>query len=406
MKDIFFGATKKIVRYGYLRKDVDHMKKLYDQIDRSKLIIFNRKNNRLETLSQDSKLVCLNVNEHNILKNFLTKWLTFNTNMQHSMAKNEIMAWKDIDSDLKKISIFWLGMDDFNVISDSNESVPVYALDISKSRILCEFIDEKLIGEGLKYTTGISDIKNMSNEDATVYSYAKMYIDFIEKNNYCPSCGGHVIAVNLGSRLYCLNDSPYDDNKCNINLSANNLQFPRTDPVVIIALYDERGRILLGHNPRHKPIEEIITDEKTGKTFTQKKKMYSCFSGFMEPGERIEQACVREVYEETGIRIKDEDIKIIESQPWPFPANLMVGCIGIVRKDESDDSKINIHLDNELTHVKWFDSITVDKVINKNESGILFKNNDIVEKWFCPPLSSIAGKLLQQAVIETSKGKL
>ena len=81
--------------------------------------------------------------------------------------------------------------------------------------------------------------------------------------------------------------------------------FPRTDPVVIM-LVTHGNRALLGRSPGWP------------------EGMYSCLAGFVEPGETLEAAVRREVLEEAGIRIGT--VRYLASQPWPFPASLMIGC--------------------------------------------------------------------------------
>jgi NAD+ diphosphatase len=103
--------------------------------------------------------------------------------------------------------------------------------------------------------------------------------------------------------------------------------FPRTDPVAIMLVTDGE-RCLLGRQPRF----------PAG--------MYSCLAGFIEPGETIEDAVRREIREEAGIRVGP--VTYLASQPWPFPASLMIGCRGealttdIVREEE------------ELEDCRWF----------------------------------------------------
>lgn len=81
--------------------------------------------------------------------------------------------------------------------------------------------------------------------------------------------------------------------------------FPRTDPAIIVAVLDEQDRILLGSNAMWQP------------------NRYSLLAGFVEPGESLEAAVVREIFEESGIRVVDP--AYLGSQPWPFPASLMIG---------------------------------------------------------------------------------
>ncbi len=98
---------------------------------------------------------------------------------------------------------------------------------------------------------------------------------------------------------------------------------PRTDPVVIMLVVD-RDRVLLGRQA----------------SWPQRR--YSALAGFVEPGESLEEAVAREVAEESGVEVRD--VRYIASQPWPFPASLMLGFIAewaggtpAVRDDELED---------------------------------------------------------------------
>ena len=102
--------------------------------------------------------------------------------------------------------------------------------------------------------------------------------------------------------------------------------FPRTDPVVIM-LVTHGNSVLLGRAPAWPPA------------------MYSLLAGFMEPGESIEAAVRREVWEEA--RVPVGDVSYLSSQPWPFPSSLMIGCRGEALNRE-------ITLDPvELEHALW-----------------------------------------------------
>ena len=81
--------------------------------------------------------------------------------------------------------------------------------------------------------------------------------------------------------------------------------FPRTDPAVIVAVHDADNRILLGANALWEA------------------NRFSLLAGFVEPGESLEAAVIREVGEEAGVRVRDP--RYLGSQPWPFPASLMLG---------------------------------------------------------------------------------
>ena len=105
--------------------------------------------------------------------------------------------------------------------------------------------------------------------------------------------------------------------------------YPRTDPAVIVLIKDLDDRILLGHQP--------VWPENR----------YSTFAGFVEPGESFEQCVVREVAEESGVKV--HTVKYLGSQPWPFPASIMVAFEAITSapSDAKPDGQ-------EITDVKWF----------------------------------------------------
>ncbi len=108
--------------------------------------------------------------------------------------------------------------------------------------------------------------------------------------------------------------------------------FPRTDPAVIMAVVhtDAEGteRILLGNNA-------LWPDDR-----------YSLLAGFVEPGETLERAVIREVHEETGVLATDP--RYLGSQPWPFPCSLMLGFVARTA-DMTTDPDLE-----EISHVRWF----------------------------------------------------
>jgi NAD+ diphosphatase len=112
-------------------------------------------------------------------------------------------------------------------------------------------------------------------------------------HGFCATCGAASAPAMAGWQRDCV--------ACGAH------HFPRTDPVVIM-LITHGNRILLGRSPGWP------------------EGMYSCLAGFVEPGETIEGAVRREVLEEAGITVGD--VRYVASQPWPFPASLMLGCVG------------------------------------------------------------------------------
>lgn len=150
----------------------------------------------------------------------------------------------------------------------------------------------------------------------------KMLLDWHSRHQFCANCGAMSEMKKGGYVRHCKNCETY--------------HFPRVDPVVIMMVI-YKDKCLLGRSPQFLP------------------GMYSALAGFMEPGETIEEACHREVYEEAGIKVGD--VKYVKSQPWPFPSSLMIGVIA-----EALDDNINIDND-ELEDAKWFDKKAIQSVL-------------------------------------------
>ena len=180
---------------------------------------------------------------------------------------------------------------------------------------------------------------------ANLCATAKGIYEWHKRVNFCQSCGGQLNSEKAGWEKAC--------EKCNFK------QFPRIDPVVIM-LITKGNDILLG------------------RSHGWPEKMYSCLAGFIEPGETIEAAAEREAMEESGIKIKN--VKYIASQPWPFPASLMMGCTG-----EAQNRTIKIDK-NELEDVIWVSKEEVFRAINGLEKSIFMARRGaiaryLIEKW-------------------------
>ena len=113
---------------------------------------------------------------------------------------------------------------------------------------------------------------------------------------------------------------------CDVDQSQHH---PRTDAAVIVLIKDRADRILLGHQP--------VWPEGR----------FSAFAGFLEPGETFEQCVAREALEESGVKLSE--IRYLGSQPWPFPASIMIAFEAVT--DTPDDARPD---GEEITEVKWF----------------------------------------------------
>ncbi len=136
--------------------------------------------------------------------------------------------------------------------------------------------------------------------------------------------------------------------------------FPRTDPAIIVGVTDEDDRLLLGSNA------------------LWEKNRFSLLAGFVEPGESLEHAVQREIFEESGVRVVDP--VYLGSQPWPFPASLMVGFRATV--DPADPGTLEPD-GAEIIDLRWF---TRDELAGAGDSVILPGRSSIaraiIEDWF------------------------
>jgi NAD+ diphosphatase len=165
--------------------------------------------------------------------------------------------------------------------------------------------------------------------DAELITTAKAMFAWHRSHQFCAACGVQSEMAKSGWQRNCP--------------SCNTPHFPRTDPVVIM-LVTHGNSLLLGRAP-------IWPDQ-----------MYSCLAGFVEPGETIEAAVAREVFEETTVKVKK--VRYIASQPWAFPSSLMFGCIC---EAETTDIRID---PQELEDAKWVTKETLVKSIGGKDVGI------------------------------------
>ncbi|KAI1104670.1 NUDIX hydrolase domain-like protein [Jackrogersella minutella] len=190
--------------------------------------------------------------------------------------------------------------------------------------------------------------------EAAIYAEARALLDWNSRNPFCGGCGQPTLSINAGWKRVCPTSdlagvpdggAAKERADCPTRHGVSNLCFPRTDPTVIMAVVSADGnKILLGRNKRFPP------------------NWYSTLAGFLEPGESIEEAVRRETWEESGVTVGR--VVIHSSQPWPYPANLMIGAIG-----QAAPGGETIHLghDEELHDAKWF---TFDEVREGMTKGI------------------------------------
>ncbi|MBN8809011.1 MAG: NAD(+) diphosphatase [Sphingomonas sp.] len=179
--------------------------------------------------------------------------------------------------------------------------------------------------------------------EAGTYAAARSILDWHSRHRFCANCGQPTAMIRAGWARLC--------NACGTE------HFPRTDPVVIM-IADHAGRALVGRGPQW----------PAGR--------YSALAGFMEPGESIEEAVAREIWEEAGIRV--HTVRYVVSQPWPFPSQLMMACIA-----QAEDDALTID-PKELQDAIWVSRDDVKKALAGDPSA----------PFLSPPHYAIAHTLL------------
>jgi len=184
----------------------------------------------------------------------------------------------------------------------------------------------------------------LSPEEAALYGGARSLVDWHARHRFCAVCGSQTELFRGGWGRRCA--------------SCGAEHFPRVDPVVImLAEYD--GRVLLGRQPGFPP------------------GFFSALAGFVEPGESLEEAVARELFEEAGIAVSD--VSYVASQPWPFPSSLMIGCRAVAR-----DAALTIDT-TELEAAMWVDRAEVRAALA----------GDMGASFMAPPPLAIARYLLE-----------
>lgn len=203
-----------------------------------------------------------------------------------------------------------------------NENSSLFVADLSalsKDTLALELTRDHVFNNSLQWIDVRESAHRLLPDWLPILGFAKQLCHWHRTHQFCGFCGTKLESVEGGHAKKCTSQS------------CQQLVFPRTDPVVIMLVEhtDEEGVrrcLLAGH-------------QRTGGH------VVSTLAGFVDPGESLEEAVIREVKEEVGLDAKS--VNYICSQPWPFPASVMVGFRVTV---ESDDLSID---KDELTHAQW-----------------------------------------------------
>ena len=187
----------------------------------------------------------------------------------------------------------------------------------------------------------------LSPRDAEIFVQSLALANWHANHIFCPKCGTPTLVTRGGWVRKCFNED-YEI-------------FPRTDPAIIVSVIDDQDRILLGSQG------------------TWSENRWSVLAGYVEPGESLSHAVVREVFEEAGIRIAAP--QFLGSQAWPYPYSLMVG---FTAKVAPDFAHLTATPDGEeIVKLRWFSR---EDLIAESEHLLLPGKSSIsralIERWF------------------------
>ena len=254
-----------------------------------------------------------------------------------------------IDPDCDTPSLLLMsGTEAQSVIGDDRSGVSFLGLDADGVSYVAVHLTARSQLPGERLWMGLRDAgRGLSDMHASAFVGAIGLDNWRSKHRHCTVCGGELEMTQAGWVLRC---------------SADGIDhFPRTDPAIIVLVRDSQDRALLG---RH-------ANWRGG--------WMSTLAGFVEPGESAEAAVRREVFEETGVVIgpQTDAVTYLGSQPWPFPASLMMGYHAL-----ASHTAINVD-EVEITEAVWF---------SRDDMRVACESGDLR----LPPNTSISRMLIER----------
>ena len=203
--------------------------------------------------------------------------------------------------------------------------------------------------------TGFREVAaRLDPTDTALFIEASAIANWHATHVHCPRCGAATLVEAGGWVRRC----PAD----------NSEHYPRTDPAIIVTVVGPDDRLLLGGGG---PLDA---------------KNYSTLAGFVEPGESLEEAVVREIQEEVGVRVTA--CQYLGSQSWPFPASLMLGFTAVTEDTQATPDGV------EVTRARWFSRAELQEAVLSGEitiSSRLSIARSLIEHWYGGRIQDLAG---------------
>lgn len=177
-------------------------------------------------------------------------------------------------------------------------------------------------------------VSQLTSAEATVLGYARSLLAWQSDFNYCPKCGQVLQLLDQGHRKFCA--------------SCRKNRYPVIMPCVIMLVCSpDRTLCLLGRKS------------------SWKEGVFSCLAGFMEVGETAPNAAAREVLEEAYVECDPESIELVSTQPWPFDANLMIGC-QITARENPEAKEQAVNHEEGLAEGRWFTKSEAQEMLDRS----------------------------------------
>jgi NAD+ diphosphatase len=239
------------------------------------------------------------------------------------------------------------GMLEWGTLADATPDAELVFLGLAEGKACFAEVSAALVGSVAPADPRLwAAMAGLDAGELATYGGARSLVDWHARHRFCARCGLGTVLAKGGWQRNCSNPA------CKAE------HYPRVDPVTIM-LVEHDGNLLLGRQPRFPP------------------KRFSALAGFVEPGESIEDAVAREVFEEAGVRARD--VSYVASQPWPFPSSLMIGCHSF-----TDDPALTVDK-TELDEADWFSRDAVAYAMTGAEDGA----------FIAPPPFAVAHHLLK-----------
>lgn len=283
-------------------------------------------------------------------------------------SKTEQQLVSEYNSTTTVSQLIFLGLDERNkqgLTYNIYTGTPYFAVDVTPKGTVtsqAESLIQTMESRGLKFLEGRIQASLLA-QDAAMYAQGRALLDWNARNPFCAQCGQPTLSINAGTKRTCpptdmaslegaiggnVGVAPSERPDCATRKGISNVCFPRTDPTVIMAVVSsDAKRVLIGRQKRWPQY------------------WYSTLAGFVEPAESVEEAVRREAWEESGVRLGR--VVIHSTQPWPYPANLMIGAIA---QCIPGGEEIVLKHDPELEDARWAEMDEVREALRVGTSAL------------------------------------